>query len=151
MYLPRQKLIHDLKMTIPIVSVLLINKGKILIFKRKSGQSSFITGKVKPGESFIQAANREVFEETGINSFEMDINQVGYSFLAISPGGAKIYGNAFFAILPNTYCLKEMRLNHEMEEFWLLKPREALKTINKNGYPEALGELQELLSSKIHS
>ena len=150
MNISRQKVGHGITMTISIVSVLLIYMEKLLIFKRSSGLLSFVTVKVEPGEFSIRAAIREIFEETGINSSERDNYPVGHSFSAISLGGDRIHGNTFYVVIPDTYNLEVIRLNHEMEEFFLLKPQEALKALKNNGYPEALRKLQKLLSLKIY-
>ena len=50
--------------------VLLFNQGKILSVSRKNDPSKkgLVGGKVDPGETFMQAAVRECFEETGLET-----------------------------------------------------------------------------------
>jgi len=51
--------------------VLAFNQGKILAVSRKNDATKFglAGGKVDPGETFVEAAIRECYEETGLEAF----------------------------------------------------------------------------------
>lgn len=51
--------------------VLAFNQGKVLAVSRKNDKTKFglAGGKVDPGETFIEAAIRECYEETGLEAF----------------------------------------------------------------------------------
>ena len=51
--------------------VLLFNQGKILSVSRKNDKTKFglVGGKVDEGETFVKAAIRECYEETGLEAF----------------------------------------------------------------------------------
>ena len=51
--------------------VLAFNQGKILAVSRKNDATKFglAGGKVDPGETFLEAAIRECYEETGLEAF----------------------------------------------------------------------------------
>ena len=60
----------------------IINQNKILLLKREKSWV-FPKGKVKEGESLIQTAIREIFEETGIkvNDKSIEIGNTNYKYM----------------------------------------------------------------------
>src|ERR1043166_1286743 len=55
------------------------NKQYLLVYNKKYNNWSFPGGKLEPNETPLQAAKREVFEETNLSV--QDLKQVGDSFL----------------------------------------------------------------------
>jgi len=68
------------------VTSFLINENSILLLKRSSKVSSYkgkwagISGSIEKGESPIDAAKREIFEETGILPTDIVLLEKGHNF-----------------------------------------------------------------------
>ena len=67
------------------VGVMVVKDGKVLIGKRRNtashgpGEYAFTGGKMEPGESFKDCANREVFEESGVKFKNLKFLCVAYT------------------------------------------------------------------------
>ncbi|MFH2055301.1 MAG: NUDIX domain-containing protein [bacterium] len=56
-----------------VLQILLLNdEGAVLMLQRPSGQWQFVGGRVNDDESWQQALRREIEEEVGVSSFEID-------------------------------------------------------------------------------
>lgn len=133
-----------------VIHAHVIIRDSLLIFERNDGLLGPISGKHEIRESLLDTVHRELFEETSIIIHPAQIRSLFFSFHAVSPNKYEpIYGKSFYIVLSDTFNLKRIQLNHELRDFSLLRPREALKALEKNGHPEAIGGLRKLFALKL--
>lgn len=130
-----------------IVLLYLIYKGMFLIFARNDGMIGTISGTREMNEriieSYSQTCIRELVEESRIIVEKRNIISAQHYFYTISHRGKLLYGQSFYTILDcNSFELSEIRLNHELIGFELIKAAEAVKLIKSFGYPEQLAGLK---------
>lgn len=105
------------------VSSAIVVDGKVLMLKRPDDASSFpgcwslVAGKIKKGESPVEAAKREIMEETGISVYNPDNTE--------KPVFVR-EGNKIWKVYPMLYRLvsAEPVLNHENESFEWVDPED---------------------------
>lgn len=140
---PRNLILLPLK----VIHIHLFYKGQVIVFERDDGFLGPVSGRLKIRETFLDAAYRELYEETDIQTLPGEIHPVLYSFNAFSPNKIKpIYGKPFFTVLPDAFSLEQIHLNQELETFSILNPVDALKALEENGHPEAFAGLREILT-----
>ena len=93
-----------------IIALYLFYNGQFIIFERDDGYYGPITGNVRPQESHINAAIRELREETSICLSPYLIHQTPHIFSGISPKGRKIHGVSFYSILHWKVAIEMPRL-----------------------------------------
>jgi mutator protein MutT len=75
---------------IPTVGVLIIKDKKILLVRHgegahhETGVYGWPGGRIEKGESLIQAAIRELKEETGLNATEKDLEKITHTFAEVA-------------------------------------------------------------------
>ncbi len=117
----------DTKPDIEAAGSFIEHQNKILLLKRApekkgGGKWGLPAGKLEPGESALQAAIRELFEETGIEAVDHQLEFFKKSF--VKDGPTLYLFHLFhlkFDIPPNN-----IQLNHEHTEYKWLTPHEAL-------------------------
>lgn len=106
--------------TVLSVNILIFSEGKVLLVKRPAnkkvnpGKYSGIGGKVEPGETYFQAAKREMKEEI---TFEPDnLCPYGITQTVDAPTGAEWVHVNFLARIPK---IIEMEPSEEGEFHWV--------------------------------
>ena len=121
----------------------LINNGQLLIFQRDDGYYGPITGKVKPHEPNINAAMRELREETSICLNPNLIHRTAHVFSGISPKGRSLHGVSFYSIFPSIgFSLSNISLNAELIKFQLMSLGEAISLMNRFGHAESISGMR---------
>lgn len=124
---------------ISIITVYLFYKEEILIFERDDNKIGPISGKIERGESYADAAVRELIEETNIHLCPSQIYQTHHFFLAISPKRKIVFGKTLYATLcSNTFDRSQIRLNSELYDYEILSFEKAIRKISKYGHPESV-------------
>lgn len=116
------------------VAVFVINKqGKLLITKRASNKKTFpdrfdlgACGNVSSGETYIQAAKRELFEELGIKS---KLKFLGKFYYESDHKGNKL---KYFTSVFLTITDKKITLNKELSKVVLMGKEEVMQKIKKS-------------------
>jgi 8-oxo-dGTP pyrophosphatase MutT (NUDIX family) len=126
-----------------IIALYLIYNGQFLIFERDDGYYGPIKGKIKSQESHINAAIRELREETSIYLNANLIHETSHVFSGISPKGRKINGVSFYSILPRIgFSPSNIRLNAELIKFELMSIDEAIRLMNRFGHAESISGIR---------
>lgn len=88
------------RLVIPAVSVALVEDGRFLLVRRgrppSQGLYAFPGGKVEPGETLLDAARRELLEETGLEAGDL-VAVAHYAFEAERPGIDAVYELTVFS------------------------------------------------------
>jgi 8-oxo-dGTP pyrophosphatase MutT (NUDIX family) len=109
------------------VQVIILSQGKVLLLKLAKNRGGFwqnITGGVDKGEDFIEAAKREMLEETG---FKTNVEYIPFDFKFKNQYGESVNEQVFVAKLEH---LIDPVLSHEHETFkWV-----DLQTISEQDY-----------------
>jgi len=115
--------------------------GKVLLFKRVCNSWAPVAGKIESNETPVEAAFREVKEETGITLDNIFTSP--FKFKGRSRNGKWIAGQAFFAFLGKEFCLSEIKLKlDELVEYQVLPPDEALRLLaRQEGFREGYNGL----------
>ena len=101
-----------------IISLFLIFREHIFLFNRDDNMVGPVSGKIETGESYADAAVRELIEETNIHLRPLQIHQAHHFFLAISPKGKIVFGKTLYAILcAKTFEPSQIRLNSELFDY----------------------------------
>jgi len=147
--------------TVLCVNVLIFSEGKVLLVKRpltkkvNPGKYSGIGGKVEPGESYFQAAKREMKEEI---SFEVDdLHPYGVTQTITPSFGAEWVHVNFLAKIPKIIKIKP---SEEGEFHWVdpatvdklnmvLDLQEYAKIIAKNDQVFILGQFVFDIQDKL--
>jgi len=126
-----------------IIALYLFYNGQFIIFERDDGYYGPITGNVRPQESHINAAIRELREETSICLSPYLIHQTPHIFSGISPKGRKIHGVSFYSILPSIgFSPSNISLNAELIKFELMSIDEAINLMNRFGHAESISGIK---------
>jgi len=119
---------------------------KYLLLKHGTDYWNFPKGKLESGESDLEAAKRELKEETGINNIEIldgFEDTFGYSFL-VKEGMIKKVVKMFLA----KYLNGSINLSHEHEEYKWLVFKDALNILKFNNIRNSLKVADKYLSEK---
>jgi len=128
-----------------------------LLLRRTSEREGFwqgVTGAVEPGESFDEAARRELFEETGFVPEELV--QIDYSYMfpvadrwrnQYGPDATEITEHVFLAILDSGAEPKIDPREHDRWEWCSFE--EALGKLSWPGNIEALKRCEEVARAKF--
>lgn len=112
-----------------VVYVFLDRDGKILLGKRKNafgeGHYSTPAGHIDPGETVMQCAKRELFEETGI-----EVDEFEFLCVRLIPdyeiNDVKAHEYAAFAVQPKEWQGEPKLMEPEKNEGWEWHPIDAL-------------------------
>ena len=126
----------------PCVSSAILSEGKILMLKRPEacrsfpGRWSLVCGKIEPGESPVEAARREIMEETGITVANPDVMKKA------------IYvreGNTLWKVHPFLYRVGHMDpvLNGENEAYEWVDPEKIGDRFTVADTPETVRYLMD--------
>ncbi|MFH0999507.1 MAG: NUDIX domain-containing protein [Bacteroidota bacterium] len=129
-----------------IVYKFIDEKPIFLLFKRTEARGGFwqpITGNVEIGESFEQAALRELREETGISKV-IKLIKTGFSFDFFDDGRIQ-HEEVFGSEISDD---AEINLSSEHSEYTLVTMEEANKLLKYPGNKQGLMRLYELLKTK---
>jgi 8-oxo-dGTP pyrophosphatase MutT (NUDIX family) len=129
---------------------ILTNDGKVAVFQRSRGcgRWSCVSGEVEVGESWEDAAIREVREETKLNLRHIILTN--HIFAGISPTGKLIIGLTCFAIVSSGYLKSSgFHFNGELKRGLLLSYSSALDLIKNCGFKEAADGFEFIM--KHHS
>jgi len=125
-----------------IVQVHLFTKsGDCMLFKRSEESGSFwgpISGAVELNERYVEAAARELEEETSIVVAPDQVMLKDHNRVTLSPRGRYIELITSFAFLPNSFNQKRIKLNRELSNFLTLCFKDACRLLERHGLPEAL-------------
>ena len=119
---------------------------KYLLLKHGIDYWNFPKGKLESGESDLEAAKRELKEETGINNIEIIDgyeDTFGYSFL-VKEGLIKKVVKMFLA----EYLNGSIILSHEHEEYKWVVFKDALNILKFNNIRNSLKVADKYLSEK---
>lgn len=131
-----------------IVSLHLIYRGQFLIFERDDNMVGPVSGKIETDESYVDAAVRELDEETALKLPPDHIHQTAHSFHSVSPKGKDIFGISMFASLEcRCFDFLKINLNSELLDFQLVSPDLAIRKIERYGHPESLVGIKHVLNS----
>jgi len=112
---------------VPIAGCIVKKDGKYLIARRARGEHraglwEFPAGRIEKGEKALDAAKRELREETGLKPSKISFFGIHERFDGKNDG---IYKPVFmFLVTPKN---KTVKLSHEHEEYDWLTPKEMLK------------------------
>ena len=133
-----------------IISLHLIYKGHFLIFERDDNMVGPVSGKIETDESYVDAAVRELEEETALKLAPVHIHQTTHSFHSVSPKGKDIFGISMFASLESRcFDLLKINLNSELLDCQLVSADVAIRKIERYGHPESLIGIQHVLNSLL--
>ena len=125
-----------------IVQVHLFTKsGDCMLFKRSEESGSFwgpVSGAVELNERYVEAASRELEEETNIVVSPDQVILADHKVRTISPRGRFITLITTFAFLPRSFNLKRIKLNRELSAYLILGFEDACRFLERRGLPEAL-------------
>jgi dATP pyrophosphohydrolase len=110
------------------VQIVILTPNQVILFKTHGERGSFwqnITGSVEEGETFLQAANRELWEESGIQGEELIILKKTYEFK--DRFGRDVIEHCFALLLDQT---REITLSKEHCEYSWINTEE----ISENNY-----------------
>lgn len=130
--------------TIPIkklgyIGIVAIKDNQWVIVRLEGTDTwEFPGGAIDEGETPLEAAERELFEETG--AIKSDINIIGQ--YSIKSGGRLTFGNLYFANIQKIGPLP----NFEIEEVRFVKDF----PIENTRHPKVIPELFEFAKNKIH-
>lgn len=119
--------------------------GKLPIFQKKTdhpcypGLWGFTAGKVKPGENFLQASLREVWEETGNKKEEDCIISLGLSYPTRHQN--LVTKEMFYFIAHMMFCaepLSKIRIDEREHKQYHLATEKDIRTNKFNFIPDAL-------------
>jgi len=125
-----------------VVQVHLFTKsGDCVLFKRSEESGSFwgpVSGAVELNENYVEAAARELAEETNIVVSPDQIMLTDHNVTTFSPRGRHIKLITAFAFLPRSFNPKRIKLNRELSNYFTLSFRDARRLLERRGLPEAL-------------
>ena len=125
-----------------VVQVHLFTKsGDCMFFKRSEESGLFwgpISGAVELNERYVEAAARELAEETNIVVLPDQIMLTDHNVTTFSPRGRHIKLITAFAFLPRSFNPKRIKLNRELSNFLTLCFGDACRLLERHGLPEAL-------------
>lgn len=78
------------------------------------------TGKVRFGETFQQAAERELYEETGLKAKAYYVQEI-YHKLRNRPNGTWVQDVVFYIFIAKYFSGKMIKKTHVQENFWATK------------------------------
>ena len=135
-----------------IVQVHLLTKtGDCMLFKKSKESGSFwgpVSGAVEWSERYVEAAVRELEEQTGIVLFSDQIVLTDHKVRTISPRGRFITLITTFAFLPRSFNHKRIKLNRELSNYLTLSFRDACRLLERRGLPEALEGLVSVYAGR---
>ena len=123
---------------------LLKSDGRVVLFKRHDHYWMPASGEVEKGETYVVAACRELWEETGLVIGPDRVMISDHTFTGISPNGKSISGITCFAVLPEDFN-ESFRFNGELIDYEVLSPQEALGLLEVKGMDEAFEGLSFLI------
>ena len=125
-----------------VVQVHLFTKtGDCMLFKRSEESGSFwgpVSGAVELSERYVEAASRELEEETNIVVSPDQVILADHNMVTFSPRGRHIKLITAFAFLPRSFDQKRIKLNRELSAYLILGFRDACGLLERRGLPEAL-------------
>ncbi len=112
---------------IPTVGALIFNRGDIFLVQTHKWKNSFGIpgGKIKKGETMIEALRRETLEETG-----MRLKKIRWAMVQDCINSKEFHHPRQHFLLMNFFAesfSRKFKLNDEAEKGIWIKPREALK------------------------
>lgn len=115
----------------------------LILIKKKRSQPEFPKGKIEKGEKAMEAALREVYEETGIEEVEW---QEGYQYeftYSFQRGKKQIKRKAIFFL--GKVDQETIKLGHEHKEHLWLSPEESLKRMRHRNHRRAIEKAERFL------
>jgi 8-oxo-dGTP diphosphatase len=114
-----------------VVYIFLERGSKILIGKRKNafgeGHYSTPAGHIDPGETVMECAKRELFEETGIKVGVDDFEFIGVRLVGnYEIDGVKAHEYVAFAVRPKRWSGQPKLMEPEKNDGWEWHPIDAL-------------------------
>jgi len=135
-----------------IVQVHLFTKsGDCMLFKRSEESGSFwgpVSGAVELNERYVDAAARELEEETNIGVSPDQVILADHNIVTLSPRGRHIKLITAFAFLPPSFNQKLIKLNRELSAYFILCFRDACRLLERRGLPEALEALVSIYAGR---
>jgi len=108
-----------------------------------------VSGVIEPGEGAVEAAAREVAEETDLKIVVGDIVQTGLMFPALSPGSRRpLRIQVLTAFLRPSFCSRAVHLQEELNEFRILEVANAKKLLTLRGTREGLCGLEFFMNAR---
>jgi len=125
-----------------VVQVHLFTKsGDCMLFKRSEESGSFwgpVSGAVELNERYVDAASRELEEETNIVISPDQVILADHNMVTLSPRGRHIKLISAFAFLSRSFNQKRIKLNRELSAYLILCFEDACRLLERHGLPEAL-------------
>lgn len=129
------KLIHAQELRHREIVVYLTNAaGQILVQKRDGGYLDHsVAGHVRKGETYLQAALREIKEEVGLNLKPRDLKRLGKFYHRTLSPQKKYYNDRFFTlyVVWHPIELRDVRINQREMDGLVLRSINQVKTTMK--------------------
>lgn len=126
MYIPEEKF-REIERLMPLASlnaIIVDSKGRVLVMKRNNepakGLYWFPGGRIKMGQSFEEALEEQIKEETGLEWSEVEV-------LKVASVSSSVFGTRHTVeinFLLRKLSSSEIRLDQEHSDFKWLKPEE---------------------------
>lgn len=126
-------------MTVKSAGFILYRDGKYLLLYNRKGFWDFPKGHLETGETLLEAACRECFEEAGIKPTSIRKEQVSYSFASPEEGRKEV------TLFIGT-CGQDTQLSDEHEEARWKSYKEAMELLQYEEQRDVLKKAHEIIT-----